>query len=40
MNYQQFDLDELSILNSFKTIPYMSKYQGLASSDSQALINT
>ncbi|CCI27787.1 hypothetical protein MICAG_3630035 [Microcystis aeruginosa PCC 9808] len=39
MNYQQFDLDELSSLNSFKTIAYMSQYQGLCLSNSQALIN-
>ncbi|MFM7437904.1 MAG: linear amide C-N hydrolase, partial [Snowella sp.] len=39
LNYQHFDLNELSILNSFKTIPYMSKYTGLASSNSQALIH-
>lgn len=40
LNYQQFDLDELSNVTEFKTIPYMSKYQGLDSSDSQVLVNT
>ena len=39
LNYQQFDLGELSNLKTFKTIPYMSKYQGLGITDSEALIN-
>ena len=39
LNYQQFDLTELSSVKNFKTIPYMSKYQGLGSDDSQVLVN-
>jgi len=39
LNYQQFDLGELSTLKTFKTIPYMSKYQGLGITDSQALVS-
>ena len=39
LNYRQFDLNELSVLKTFKTIPYISQDQGLGISDSLALIN-
>jgi len=39
LNYQHFDLYDLSEVTTFKTIPYMKMYQGLGDSNSQALIN-
>ncbi|MEB3161055.1 MAG: linear amide C-N hydrolase, partial [Synechocystis sp.] len=38
LNYQQFDLADLSSIKTFKTIPYMSRYQGLGGNESQVLI--